>query len=108
MAPLANDELVVPRNDTKGRKNVVCALISESQLTAEQQADLHVFYWAAYYGDLEACKIMTLTYRWSPMMKSFRERDTISGAVLGQQADVVAFLFSLSYLGKNDVENAQL
>jgi hypothetical protein len=46
--------------------------------------------------------------RWSPMMKTYKNRDILSAAIIGQQIDVVKYLVELSYKGKTLSEDAIL
>lgn len=79
--------------------------VQNKQLSQEQKLELRVFYWAAYYGRVEAVRLMVELFRWSPMIKSFKKRDILSAAILGQQDDVVAYLVNKSYKGKTPQED---
>jgi hypothetical protein len=58
---------------------------------------LRVFYWAAYYGRVDAIEMMVELLRWSPMMKSYKKRDILSAAILGGQEKVVLYLMNKKY-----------
>lgn len=72
------------------------------------QPALRTFYWAAYYGKLDAIKIMIELLRWSPMLPTYKNRDILSAAILGEQPDIVNYLCKKSYRGKTDSEDFKL
>jgi hypothetical protein len=72
-----------------GYKKVILSVIRTSKLTEEDKATIRIFYWAAYYGRKDAIEIMVELFRWSPMLKSFKNRDVLGAAILGERADVV-------------------
>ena len=84
---------------------MVLNFVRNKQLSQEQRLDLRIFYWAAYYGRVEAVKLMIELFRWSPMIKSFKKRDILSAAILGQQENVVAYLVNKNYKGKTAQED---
>ena len=85
------------RFDELGRKIIVCYEIDEKKLKIEQQLILRIFYWASYYGRVNAVEMMVELLRWSPMMKSYKQRDVLSAAILGGQENVVLYLMKKKF-----------
>jgi len=76
-----------------GSKTIVdCAAVKRQDLTNEEEMQMRIFYWAAYYGLNKYLKYMILHKRWSPFIKSFRNRTVISGAIWGEQLDTIRLL----------------
>ena len=67
---------------------------------------MRVFYWAAFNGYNKYLRYMILHRRWSPFIKSFRNRSVISGAVWGSQVETVRMLLG-DYEYKN-IEKSKL
>ena len=67
---------------------------------------MRTFYWAAFNGYNRYLRHMILSRKWSPFIKSFRNRSIISGAVWGSQVETVRML--LGDYQYSNVETAQL
>jgi hypothetical protein len=61
-------------------------------MTFDERLDLRIFYWAAYSGFKKTLKYMVESRRWSPFIKSYKNRSIVSGAIWGSQVDVVRML----------------
>ena len=55
---------------------------------------MRIFYWAAYNGFNKYVRYMILVRRWSPFIKSFRNRSIVSGAIWGSQVETVRLMLS--------------
>ena len=64
-------------------KEIALLLIDEDTMKEHKQF-IRIFYWAAFYGDFEAIRIMVEVLRWSPMLKSYKGRSILAGAILGE------------------------
>ena len=76
-----------------GSKTIVeCHAVRQKDLDDDQRMQMRIFYWAAYYGLNKYLKYMILHKRWSPFIKSFRNRTVVSGAIWGEQLDTIRLL----------------
>ena len=71
---------------------VKCEKIKKDQLEPDELVDCHIFYWAAYSGYNKYLRLMILHRKWSPYIKSYKNRSIISGAVWGTQIDTLRML----------------
>lgn len=69
-----------------------CQKVKKQQLDHEGTIDVHCFYWAAFYGLNKYLRYMVLSRKWSPFIKSFRNRSIISGAVWGEKVETLRML----------------
>ena len=69
-------------------------------MTQEEQIDVRIFYWAAFYGLNKYVRYMILNLKWSPFIKSFSNRSIISGAVWGEKIETVRMLIG-DYIYEN-------
>lgn len=53
---------------------------------------MRVFYWAAFHGFNRYLKYMVLHKKWSPFIKSFRNRSIVSGAIWGENLETIRLL----------------
>jgi len=53
---------------------------------------MRIFYWCAFYGEESYLRLMVRTRRWSPFIKSFKNRSAISGAIWGNKPETVRYL----------------
>lgn len=55
---------------------------------------MRIFFWCAYYGEnfKPMLRQMVRVRRWSPFIKSFKNRSVISGAIMGGQNSIVRYL----------------
>ena len=53
---------------------------------------MRIFYWAAYYGNEGLMTQLVRDRRWSPFIKSYKNRSVISGAIWGGKTEVVRYL----------------
>ena len=71
---------------------IKCEKVKKQQLTEEETIDCRIFYWAAFNGYKKYLRLMILHRKWSPYIKSFRNRSIISGAVWGSQVETLRML----------------
>ena len=79
---------------------IKCEKINWRQLNDAEAEDVRVFYWAAYYGFDKYVRHMIVSRRWSPYIKSFKNRSVISGAIWGEKIETVRMM-----LGEYHYEN---
>ena len=78
-----------------GEKIIVpCVKVKKRELTPEEEIDCRIFYWAAFNGYNKYLRLMILHRKWSPFIKSFRNRSIISGAVWGSQIETLRMLLA--------------
>ena len=83
--------------------------VDDCYLTDERQKIfLRVFYWSAFYGDVAAVKMMVETMRWSPMIKAYKEQSCLSGAIRNKQVEIVDYIFSIGYRGRDEAHEDTL
>ena len=72
-------------SDTQdGDKKIIhCIAVKKQQLNNDQRIDLRIFYWAAFNGFKKTIRYMIVSRRWSPFIKSYKNRSIISGAIWG-------------------------
>ena len=76
-----------------GSKTIIeCHAIKRQDLNETEEMQMRIFYWAAYYGLNKYMKYMILHKRWSPFIKSFRNRSVVSGAIWGEQVETIRLL----------------
>lgn len=76
-----------------GDKTIIkCVKVKKQELTPDEEIDCRIFYWAAFNGYKKYLRLMILHRKWSPYIKSFRNRSIISGAVWGSQVDLLRML----------------
>ena len=63
-----------------------------------------MFYWAAYYGLDKYVRHMIVSRRWSPYIKSFKNRSVISGAIWGERVETVRMMIG-DYHYENSSDN---
>ena len=73
-----------------------------------QKVYLRVLYWSAFYGDIAAVKMQVETMRWSPMIKAYREQSSLSGAIRNKQVEIVDYIFSVGYRGRDEAHEQTL
>lgn len=61
-------------------------------MDADELVDVRVFYWAAFNGFNKYVRLMIVNRRWSPFIKSYRNRSIISGAIWGSRVDTVRMI----------------
>ena len=83
---------------------IVCSKIKRQELNESESIDIRIFYWAAYYGFDRYLKYMVLQRKWSPFIKSFRNRSIISGAIWGEQSETVRMLLGEFEYSKIETE----
>jgi len=73
---------------------ILCQKTRRQQLSEEEMVILRVFYWCAYFGEAFKSYLTTMVrdLRWSPFLKSFKNRSVISGAVWGEHTEVIRYL----------------
>ena len=77
----------------EGDKIIIkCEKVRKQQLTEDETIDCRIFYWAAFNGYKKYLRLMILHRKWSPYIKSFRNRSIISGAVWGSQVETLRML----------------
>ena len=89
-----------------GKKIIRCLRVKRQELDDGERVYMRIFYWAAFFGMNRYLKLMIETLKWSPFIKSFRNRSILSAAILGGQIDTVRFLLNgysfVSVMGGND------
>jgi len=63
---------------------------------------MRVFYWSAFFGDIGAVKMQIETMRWSPLIKAYLNQSCLSGAIRNKQVEIVDYIFSVAYRGRNE------
>ena len=53
---------------------------------------MRVFYWSAYNGFKKYVRYMITQRKWSPFIKSFKNRSIVSGAIWGSQVETVRMM----------------
>ena len=69
-----------------------CVRVKRQELEYDEQVQVRVFYWAAFYGYNYFLRYLIEQKKWSPFIKSFRNRSIISGAIMGEQVETVRLL----------------
>ncbi len=80
------------QKDADGKIIIECTAIKRQDLTYEETMHMRVFYWAAYHGLNRYLKYMILHKKWSPYIKSFKNRSIVSGAIWGENLDTIKLL----------------
>ena len=75
-----------------GKKIVVCEKVNKNELTEAEQVDTRTFYWAAFNGFDKYVRYMVVNLKWSPFIKSFRNRTIVSGAIWGSRIETIRML----------------
>ena len=74
---------------TDGQKKILpCVRTNKIELKPSEKKDLHIFYWAAYYGLKKYVRLMLIKRRWSPFIKSYKNRSILAGAICGGRSKV--------------------
>ena len=93
---LGNSENVTGTGD---KIKIECAKVKKLELDDQEKIDLRVFYWAAFHGFKNTVKYMIEGRRWSPFIKSYKNRSVVSGAIWGGQVDIVRLMLgNYSYI----------
>lgn len=71
---------------------IKCKKMKRQDLSETQIIDNRVFYWAAHNGLVRYLKLMVEVRKWSPYIKSFRNRSILSAAIWGSQVPTVRML----------------
>ena len=76
------------------RINIVCLKTRRQDLDPahNEDIDMRIFYWAAYYGNEALMGQLVKDRRWSPFIKSYKNRSIISGAIWGNKTEIVRYL----------------
>ncbi len=80
------------KKDQDGKIVIECNAIKRQDLNYEETMQMRVFYWAAYHGLNRYLKYMILHKKWSPYIKSFKNRSIVSGAIWGENLDTIKLL----------------
>jgi len=82
---------------------VPCVRVTRYDLSAEERADMRVFYWAAYYGRTKTINLLILHRRWSPYIKSTDNQSIITSAIRGERSELVERLVTnFEYKGHDE------
>jgi len=71
---------------------IKCVAMKRQDLNDDETIDMRIFYWAAYNGLDRYLRLMVENRKWSPYIKSFRNRSILSAAVWGSQVNTVRIL----------------
>lgn len=85
------EDMGLETNDD-GKIIIHCSAINQKQLNDVERMHMRIFYWAAYHGLNKYLRQMVLHYKWSPYIKSFKNRSIVSGAIMGENIDTVRML----------------
>lgn len=92
-AKLNDSNQIFPLHEENKKKKIIyCKYTRKQELVTEDKVDLRIFYWAAYYGMKKTLIHMIESRRWSPFMKSYKNRSVISAAIWGNQIEMVRFI----------------
>ena len=61
---------------------------NKAELKPHEKKDLHIFYWAAFFGLKKYVRLMLIKRRWSPFIKSYKDRSVLAGAICGRRPKV--------------------
>lgn len=61
-------------------------------MSRQERIELRIFYWAAFNGFKKPLRYMIESRKWSPFIKSYKNRSIVSGAVWGSQVDTVRMM----------------
>jgi len=65
-------------------------------------------YWCAFYGRKSMLELMIINLRWSPFIKSFKSQNCLTTAVRGKRFEVVNYIYSFNYTGKNEEDIGEI
>lgn len=68
-----------------------------SELNEEEQNDLHITYWASFYGLTEYVRWILVANQWSPFIKAYKKQSILAGAICGKQIETAEMILSYSY-----------
>ena len=108
-AKLLSEDLKKDEND---KIIIRCEKVKQREFTTEEEViDCRIFYWAAFNGYNKYLRLMILHRKWSPYIKSFRNRSIISGAVWGSQIETLRMLlgnYKYEKVSANSIEDLAL
>ena len=74
-----------------------CDDINSDNLSDQDQQELRIAYWAAYYGLTECVRWILVANRWSPFMKSYKKRSILAATICGKQIETAQMILSYQY-----------